>query len=142
MTDHDSTARPDNDGDSYGRAAGYDPEIGESAGQFRQGGQAGVGVPGAADEGYTGQTGSGYGRTLGGVAEADAALRDSVVARLIEDPFLDATHIEVSVAGGEVSLDGTVTARGDKRRAEDLAKAVEGVTQVHDALKVMDASAG
>lgn len=139
MTD-DDTRRPPPGGDTYGRAGGYNEEPGVSAGEFGGAGEAGD-VAAPESGGYTGQTGTGYGRTLGGVTEADAALRDSVVVRLGEDPFLDATDIQVSVAGGEVSLDGTVTARSDKRRAEDLAKAVDGVTQVHDSLKVIDSSA-
>ena len=38
--------------------------------------------------------------------------------RLTEDPFIDASNIEVTVKDGEVTLDGMVSSRGLKRRAE------------------------
>ncbi|MBW3559892.1 MAG: BON domain-containing protein, partial [Proteobacteria bacterium] len=49
-------------------------------------------------------------------------------------------HIDVWVAEGEARLTGTVSARSDKRRAEDLAKTVSGVARVHDQLTIQDAS--
>lgn len=130
----------DGGGESYGRAGGYSPEPGVSAGEFGNGGEAGGVAPEPGE--YTGQTGTGYGSTAGGETEGDRRLREAVAARLNADPFLDATHIEASVAEGEVTLAGTVGARADKRRAEDLAKAVPGVARVHDRLSVQDASAG
>lgn len=127
-------------GDSYGRAGGYNTEPGESAGDFGNDGQVG-GVP-PEDGGYTGQTGTGYGHTAGGRTEEDDRLRQEIMAKLEADPFLDATHIEVWVAEGQPTLAGTVTARADKRRAEDLAKAVSGLARVNDQLTVQDASEG
>lgn len=130
----------DQGGETYGRAGGYNSEPGESAGEFADGGQAGS-APLEGTE-YTGQTGTGYGRTAGGETEADESLRAAISAKLDADPFLDATHIEVRVIDAEATLAGSVTARGDKRRAEDLAKDVPGVARVHDELSVQDASAG
>ena len=127
-------------GESYGRAGGYNTEPGESVGDFGNEGQVG----GVAPEGggYTGQTGTGYGQTTGGRTEQDDLVRQDVAARLEADPFLDATHIQVWVAEGEATLSGTVSARADKRRAEDLAKGTPGVSRVHDQLTVQDASKG
>jgi osmotically-inducible protein OsmY len=60
--------------------------------------------------------------------------------RLTDDPFLDATHIEVLVEGGEVTLSGTVSSRSDKRRSEDLADNVSGVKHVQNNLRVESAA--
>ena len=130
--------QPNSKGETFGRAGGYDTESGESTGEFGDGGQAGGVVPEVG--GYTGQTGTGYGTSAGGDGGAGVRMRDAVTARLDGDPFLDSTRIEVMMEGTEVRLSGLVTARGDRRRAEDLAKAVEGVTRVHDDLGVDDAS--
>lgn len=140
MSDEEPPRGPgDRAGETYGRAGGYNTEPGQSAGGFGNEGEAG-GV-GPEPGGYTGQTGTGYGRTLGGDADPDQALRDEVLARLAQDPFLDASQIEVSVSGGEVSLAGTVTAPRDKVRAEDLAKAGAGVKRLHNELRVEGGSA-
>lgn len=70
----------------------------------------------------------------------DDRVRDDVNDRLVDDPFLDASHIEVSVERGHVTLSGAVTARPDKRRAQDLADDVSGVKQVHNNLRIEGAS--
>ncbi|MBI2186606.1 MAG: BON domain-containing protein [Acidobacteria bacterium] len=56
--------------------------------------------------------------------------------RLTQDPWIDASDIEVSVRAGEVTLSGSVRDRGDKRHAEDLAERVSGVREVHNNLRV------
>lgn len=71
---------------------------------------------------------------------SDERLREDVHDRFTDDPFLDATDIEVQVHDGLVTLTGTVPDRIQKWRAEDLADAVRGVTDVRNDLKV--ASAG
>lgn len=55
--------------------------------------------------------------------------------RLDHERGLDASDIEVIVDGSEVTLNGTVRSRDDKRRAEDLAE-VRGVTDVHNNLRI------
>ncbi|MBW3617384.1 MAG: BON domain-containing protein [Proteobacteria bacterium] len=125
-------------GETYGRAGAYNVEPGQSVGEFGNEGQVG-GVP-PEDGAYTGQTGTGYGRTAGGRSPDDDRMREEITAKLDADPFLDATHIDVWVAEGEARLTGTVSARSDKRRAEDLAKTVSGVARVHDQLTIQDAS--
>lgn len=74
-------------------------------------------------------------------SRSDGRIQDDVNDRLTDDPFLDATHIDVSVEKGEVTLAGTVGARADKRRAEDLADEVSGVRHVQNNLRIQDASA-
>ena len=182
-------------GHTYGQAGGYNQAPGQSYGGFH-GSQAGAqgygqaqrqgwGGPNAraGGQGYTGQTGTGYGQTFGGgqqpdggggeaeglwgkakqavsgvfggedrpqgphrgrgpkgYSRSDERIRDDVNDRLTDDPFLDATHIEVVVESGEVTLSGTVTARNDKRRAEDLAENVSGVKHVQNNLRVQEVS--
>ena len=126
--------------ETFGRAGAYNSEPGRSAGEFGNDGQAGGVAPEGAE--YTGQTGTGYGRTPGGETDEDRRLREEVTLRLESDPFLDASHIEASVADGVVTLSGTVSARGDRRRAEDLARAVPGVSRVEAHLAIQDASEG
>jgi osmotically-inducible protein OsmY len=128
----------------------------------------------AQDQTYTGQTGTGYGETLGGEApegqgehegllerakdllaggEAQARpgepksysragdrVRDDVCERLRDDPFLDASGIEVRVEGADVTLAGSVSGSADKRRAQDLAENVSGVGQVKNELRVESAA--
>jgi hypothetical protein len=59
--------------------------------------------------------------------------------RLTDDPRLDASEIEVTVAAREVTLSGTVHTRQDKRRAEDIVDTVSGVTHVQNNLRVQNA---
>ncbi len=54
----------------------------------------------------------------------------------MQDPYLDASEIEVMVAEAEVTLTGTVASRQDKRRAEDLAESVSGVSHVQNNIRV------
>jgi osmotically-inducible protein OsmY len=185
-------------GETFGEAGGYNTGPGQSSGAF-EGGDAG-GAHGQQDGGYTGQTGTGYGRTPGGEAgqgrsgggrgrpegpaaaaaqlwgrareavsgvmgdldgrtpggqqglhrgrgpknysRSDHRIQEDVNDRLTDDHFLDATHIDVNVAGGEVTLGGTVTSRADKRRAEDLADEVSGVKHVQNNLRIQEAGPG
>ena len=75
------------------------------------------------------------GRGPRGYQRSDARIQEDVNDQLTDDPWLDATDIEVSVTGGEVTLGGTVAERGDKYRAEDLADEVAGVTHVQNNLR-------
>jgi len=56
--------------------------------------------------------------------------------RLSDDPYLDASDIEVSVSSIEVLLTGFVSSRPDKRRAEDLAESVSRVSHVQNNVRV------
>jgi osmotically-inducible protein OsmY len=67
---------------------------------------------------------------------ADTRILEDVCDRLTADPFVDATDIDVRVTGGEVSLEGVVRTRDQKRRAEDTAAAVRGVCDVNNQLRV------
>ncbi|HET6521889.1 MAG TPA: BON domain-containing protein [Geminicoccaceae bacterium] len=80
------------------------------------------------------------GRGPRGYTRSDERIRDDISDRLTDDPYLDASEIEVSVSGGEVTLSGTVNSRQDKRRAEDLADDVSGVSHVQNNLRVRQAA--
>jgi hypothetical protein len=67
------------------------------------------------------------GRGPCGYKRSDDRIREDVNDRLTDDPWIDASDIEVSVSSAEVTLDGTVNNRSDKRRAEDIAESVSGV---------------
>lgn len=67
---------------------------------------------------------------------SDERIREDVNDRLTAHPHLDATEIEVSVSGGEVTLEGTVLSRDDRRIAEDVADSVTGVRDVHNRLRI------
>lgn len=67
---------------------------------------------------------------------SDDRIKEDVNDRLSDDPFIDATEIEVTVQNAEVTLVGMVSDRSEKRRAEDLAESVSGVKNVENRLRV------
>ncbi len=71
-----------------------------------------------------------------GYRPSDERLRERMCERLTDDPFIDATDIEVSVASGEVTLSGSVETRRMKYAVEDLIADVPGVTAVHNSIQV------
>jgi osmotically-inducible protein OsmY len=82
------------------------------------------------------------GRGPKGYARSDDRIREDVCDRLTDDPMVDASEIEVSVSGSEVTLAGTVNRRDLRRRAEDLAEAVSGVIHVQNNLRVAQGTGG
>lgn len=71
-------------------------------------------------------------------SRSDDRIREDVSDRLSDDRHIDASDIEVSVSGSEVTLDGTVESRFAKRHAEDLAESCSGVKHVQNNLRVKD----
>jgi hypothetical protein len=76
-----------------------------------------------------------------GYVRSDARILEDVSDRLADDDRLDASDIEVKVEAGEVTLNGQVRSREDKRRAEDLAERVSGVKHLQNNLRVKPAEA-
>ena len=76
------------------------------------------------------------GRGPKGYVRSDDRIREDVCDRLSDDPVVDASEVEVSVAGSEVTLAGTVNSREERRRAEDCAERVSGVSHVQNNLRV------
>jgi osmotically-inducible protein OsmY len=70
-----------------------------------------------------------------GYKRSDERISDEVHDRLTDDPWLDASHIALSVSGGEVTLSGTVESREAKHRAERIVEDIAGVTYVQNNLR-------
>ena len=82
------------------------------------------------------------GRGPKGYRRSDERIKEDVNDRLSDDYYLDASDVEVMVENTEVTLTGTVRNRNDKRRAEDLAESVSGVTNVENRLRVKQSDYG
>lgn len=80
------------------------------------------------------------GRGPKGYRRSDERIREDVSDRLTDDPFIDASDIEVEVSGGEVTLSGTVDSRMARRRAEDIAERCSGIVHVQNNLRVNSGS--
>lgn len=76
------------------------------------------------------------GRGPRGYTRSDDRIREDVSDWLMEDRYVDASEIDVTVSNGEVTLAGTVDSREAKRRAEDIAASAMGVKDVHNSLRV------
>jgi osmotically-inducible protein OsmY len=81
------------------------------------------------EQDYRGHGPSDYTRT-------DERIREDVNDRLTDDPRVDARKISVKVDQGEVTLNGTVSSREAKRRAEDSIDRVSGVKHVQNNLRI------
>ena len=87
-------------------------------------------------EHFRAERGPHAGRGPRGYRRTDERIREDVCEFLTEDGLLDATEVDVHVEDGEVTLEGQVRSRAQKRRAEDLAEIVLGVVDVHNRLKL------
>jgi len=81
-------------------------------------------------------TGEHKGKGPKGYTRSDDRIREDVHDRLADDPYVDASDIEVKVENGDVILTGDVTNRDQKRRAEDIIEAVSGVRNVENRIHV------
>lgn len=70
----------------------------------------------------------------------DAAITANIKARLVADPTLKATEINVKTFKGETQLSGFVSEPGDKARAVALAREVPGVVAVENQMRVKDSA--
>lgn len=73
---------------------------------------------------------------------SDERIREDVSDHLSDDPLVDASEIEVSVQNSEVTLNGIVENRVQRRRAELAAEQVSGVSHIQNNLRVRRASQG
>ena len=76
------------------------------------------------------------GRGPRGYRRSDERISEDLHDRLTDDPYLDATEVQVQVTNAEVTLTGTVESRAARRRAEEIAEAVGGVDYVMNNLRV------
>ena len=67
---------------------------------------------------------------------SDQRITDDINDVLTDDPYVDASEIEVIVSSGEVTLNGMVENKGIKRRVEDLVEDVSGVKHVENRLRL------
>jgi hypothetical protein len=109
---------------------GYGASLGPS--DDRAGGGEDYGGGGEARAFDRGREGPHRGRGPAGWKMSDERIREEVCERLTEDRYLDATHLDVLVADGEVTLTGHVDSRDDALHAEVLAHRVSGVRRVHN----------
>jgi osmotically-inducible protein OsmY len=77
-----------------------------------------------------------------GQAIDDGVVTAKVKAKLIEDPMTKAHQIGVETFKGTVQLTGFVESNQARTRALQLAKEVEGVKQVKDAMETRSGSTG
>jgi osmotically-inducible protein OsmY len=71
-----------------------------------------------------------------GYVRSDERILEDVHERLSDDAMIDASNISVSVAGGEVTLDGFVDSRLTKRAAESCCEQCSGVSHVQNNLRI------
>jgi len=86
---------------------------------------------GRGERGYRGKGPANYTRS-------DERIRDDANDRLTDDWRVDASRIEVIVDNGEITLNGTVPSREQKRKAEDCVEDISGVRNVQNNLRVAD----
>ena len=129
-------SRYDDDRSRYGRSRGYDRDDdrayggrdyddrydgpGRSRDDMRMGTATGP-MSGRGPEDYT---------------RSSDRITEQVNERLTDDGHVDASKISVSADDGEVTLNGTVSDRSQKRRAENVAESVRGVRDVHNRLTI------
>lgn len=66
---------------------------------------------------------------------SDARIREDIHDTLREDPYVDASDIEVNVENGRVVLSGVVEDKNEKRRAEDILEDLSGIKNIENKLR-------
>jgi osmotically-inducible protein OsmY len=79
------------------------------------------------------------GRGPRGYVRSPARIYEDLCDRLTDNPFVDASDIEVGIAGTDVTLNGTVNDPIALRQAQAIAEEVAGVTHVHNRLQLCTA---
>jgi hypothetical protein len=78
---------------------------------------------------YTGRGPKGYTRS-------EERIKEEICERLMRHGSIDAREIDIEVAGGVVTLKGSVASRAAKHAAEDTAESVLGVVDIQNLLRV------
>jgi osmotically-inducible protein OsmY len=76
------------------------------------------------------------GRGPKGYQRSDQRLLEDICERLSDDPYIDASDIEVTCESGNVTLAGTVESRAMKHEVEDLVADCHGAQDIVNNLKV------
>ena len=80
------------------------------------------------------------GRGPSNYTRSDERILEDACDKLTQDWGVDARNVQVTVANGEVTLDGKVENRRQKRRAEDVVHEVSGVSHVQNNLRTQDSA--
>jgi len=67
---------------------------------------------------------------------SDDRILEDINERLCDNPYIDASEIDVEVSNGDVTLKGSVNDRDSKWLAEDIGESVAGVNHVDNCLHV------
>lgn len=118
----------------YGRRGSYNTEPSRHRDFDRGGNDRGWNIGYGSDRGQQPQ--SYRGRGPKNYQRSDERIREDVCERLAMDHDVDASEIEVNVAEGVVTLNGSVNERHAKRLAEDICESVRGVKDVQNNLRV------
>lgn len=86
---------------------------------------------------YGRQRGPHRGKGPSGYTRSDDRIREIVCDVLTDHDDIDASHIEITVKNGEVTLGGTVEERRTKRLAEDVIENLSGVKDVVNQIRVI-----
>jgi osmotically-inducible protein OsmY len=141
LSNQDDSSQRFNQGTDQSRGRGSQGEWNQGWGQSGQsyGQTFGQGY----SQGYTGQDSSSRGAGRGfsgrgpkGYQRSDERIKEQLSDRLMDDDNIDATEITIEVKNGEVTLNGTVNSREEKRAAEDLAERSPGVREVQNHLRI------
>ena len=76
------------------------------------------------------------GRGPSGYRRADERIREDACERLTWHGHIDASDVTVRVEEGEITLEGTVESRREKRMAEDALETIAGVRDIHNRLRL------
>lgn len=82
------------------------------------------------------QSGSHKGKGPRNYERKDERILEDINDRLCDNPYLDASEVEVSVSRGDVVVSGSVENREAKRLVEDIGESVSGVKNVENRLRV------
>jgi osmotically-inducible protein OsmY len=110
-------------------ARGWFEKAREEVSSWFNGGEAEPSRGGERHAGHRGRGPKGYQRS-------DERITEEAHERLTDDPWVDASGIQVSVSAGEVTLSGTVVEREAKHRAERIVEDISGVNHVQNNLRV------
>jgi hypothetical protein len=97
-------------------------------------------------ETWAGEQGQGYeswrqqgpfsGRGPQGYQRSSESIHEEACELLTRHGLVDASKVRVTVEDGEITLEGTVSSRREKRIAEDAVESISGVRDVHNHLRV------
>ena len=79
---------------------------------------------------------AGCGKTIGETID-DTSITTRVKTAMLNDPAVGGLSIDVDTFKGVVTLSGRVKSQGERDQALSLARRVDGVTEVKDALQVI-----